>query len=123
MYAELSDIQARFPHLTFDATSAPSQANVERYIDAIDGIINGILDGGGFSVPVVDPMHVTYLRAGAAAGAASLLFDSLHDSNPEATAANPWQEPWEAFRDRLRTHGLPGATRNASIELPSFFYT
>lgn len=61
-YCEATDIQGRIQQFTISATSKPTVTQVETEITNSFNLINGYLDTGGYTVPVVVG---TYTTAGA----------------------------------------------------------
>lgn len=50
-YGQLSDVRGRLPHRTIDASTLPSQASVQAWLDEAEDLINGTLQAGGLPAP------------------------------------------------------------------------
>ena len=52
VYAQLGDVQARIPYRPLDGSSEPTAAQVTKWLETADGLINGVLAANGITTPV-----------------------------------------------------------------------
>lgn len=123
-YCTITDVRGLNPKRTYNATSTPTQTQVETYVAQISSELDTILQGRGYSTPITEPTAlVTFLQQANAYGAAALAEQAQF---PEAsgTANTPhgavlWKQYTEA-REWLKNGNLP-TTGGAVADLPFSF--
>ena len=62
-YAATSNVQARLPYRTIDASSEPNDTQVSGWIDEAEAALEGALAAGQVSVPVTNANGIKQMRA------------------------------------------------------------
>ena len=87
-YAEVSDIQARFSHIDFTASTKPTMAQVESFLDLAAGQIDVVLRRRGYKLPIAEADHPTeyeFLKRVNIEGTYEQVFDPLTEAMGAAT--------------------------------------
>lgn len=120
-YTDTTAVQARFPHLTFTATSEPNLTQIGLFIADASAEIDAILLPA-YDLPIEGDEQLAFLKQGASAGAAALVDRAIADAQDDDAVQSQWTAPWKEFKEQLRKRGLPGAIRRG-VTVPGFLYS
>lgn len=103
MYATLAQVQALIPELPLDATSKPTDTEVEGIIAQASGEIDGILRAQGYeTVPATGDTDAAILGGQVARYAAAQSLLAGYTGNDAPYKVKAWLEGFEGFMGRLR---------------------
>lgn len=124
-YATIANVRSLNPKRTYDATSTPTQTQVEEYLTRISEELDAILAGRGFTVPITTPASLlaflTHVNAlGAAALAEQAQFPESTKPGTTAHGATLWAQYTDA-KKFLKENDLP-ASNGLGRDLPFSFH-
>ena len=122
LYATVKDVEARL-RLTFDATSRPSEAEVEVFLIMIEAEMRGALVNGGYNPDPKSEQAKGVLTLYASTGAAVLVLDARREDRGETRQAlHKYYSNWLLLVSQGNATGLETAKGESGL-LPSSGYT
>lgn len=112
-YADIHDVQARDPTITFSATSTPNASQVALFLADTAAELDGILSALNYSVPIATGASAAraMLRSFNALGANAY----VQEVAPTSRGADQARKLWEDAKKMLRSGDvvLPGASSDS----------
>ena len=112
-YASLADVLGEAPQLKITEATKPSIVQAEAIVTSINGQVDSILAGLGFTIPVTGPKSIEVLKGIVIQGSLAQILKAMFYGvrNPNDVGAN---DAWREFQGRLKALKDP----NNPLSLP-----
>jgi len=124
-YCSLTDVQELTPKFTFNATSTPTQTQVESLITKIAVEIDAALEVQGITIPVTEPANfVAWLKNLNALGVAYRAMQGMFPSTAEKDSLPAWQTYRKDYReglDAIRKGEMPASVTSSPASVGAYY--
>ena len=121
-YCTTTDVKGLNPKRTYDATTTPTLAQVQEYVDRIAAEIDTILQSRGYSTPVTTPSElVTFLKQLNALGAGSMAERAMFPESQGLMSSTSAAVLWRQYQDGLKFL-KEGSLSSTTEALPFSFF-
>lgn len=115
-YLTLNDVRSAIPQVPITATSKPSEGQVDEFIETVEGIVDAVLTGIGYTTPVTGDYALRIVREIVMAGVLAKVLNTrdLGVRDPETSGGAHQQRRFDRLLEQLETRSDPLHLKDAN---------